>query len=70
LARYIGVMATPENEQKQPMAMTAPVLMNNEQSTDGSSCPKAEYMAFVLPSKYSMENNPPPKVPIASQPGT
>lgn len=54
-------MATPENELKQPMAMTAPVLMNNEQSSDGSTCPKSEYMAFVLPSKYSMESNPPPK---------
>ena len=41
LAKYIGVFGTPENQQKEPMAMTAPVLFENNKN--------GEEMSFVLP---------------------
>jgi hypothetical protein len=46
LAKYIGVFGKPENTISQPMAMTHPVI--KEENTDTSN----EVMKFVLPGEY------------------
>jgi len=47
LAKFIGVMAKPQNEQAEPIAMTAPVLMQRDDSRRGAD--GAYKMAFFLP---------------------
>ena len=51
LAKYIGVFGTPENRQKEPMAMTAPVLFENNKN--------GEEMSFVLPFHMQHVNDVP-----------
>jgi hypothetical protein len=67
LAKYIGVFGTPENKLQQPIAMTAPVLMDEDQ------CGNTENMAFVLPFEFrSMDEIPSPtdkRVEIKEIPG-
>lgn len=59
LARYIGVFSQPDNVEKQPIAMTAPVLIDTTASSH------AHTMMFLLPaSKYaSLEEAPVPSNP-------
>jgi len=75
LAKFIGVMATPENEGAAPIAMTAPVLMSHAPAAppgtgDGDVAYK---MAFFLPaSRFSTAADVPaptsPQVSIADVP--
>ncbi len=51
LAKYIGVFGTPENRKKEPMAMTAPVLFENNRN--------GEEMSFVLPFHMQHVNDVP-----------
>lgn len=63
LAKFIGVMAKPQNEAAQPIAMTSPVLMSRAGGNEGAStsasdadstAPNAYKMAFFLPaSKFT-----------------
>ena len=56
LAKFIGVMAKPENEAKEAIAMTAPVLMSRANDSSSASTPDAGAykMAFFLPaSRYT-----------------
>jgi len=79
LARYIGVFGTPENEGTTSIAMTAPVVMENdnnkpesiamtapvvmENSSSGSSSGMKKMM-FMLPEEYNdMSKIPKPKNP-------
>ena len=56
LAKYIGVFGKPENVAAQPMAMTAPVLMDpDEGQTLAMTAPvinTAKTMSFVLPFEF------------------
>jgi len=49
LARFIGVMAKPENEAAAPIAMTAPVLMQPSGGKSGDGSGDGYKMAFFLP---------------------
>mmetsp|Transcript_52368 Transcript_52368/g.131563 ORF Transcript_52368/g.131563 Transcript_52368/m.131563 type:complete len:219 (-) Transcript_52368:221-877(-) len=63
LARYIGVFGQPENEGKTPIAMTAPVVKQEQQGTAISmtapvvkwagGSQEGEVMAFVLPAEFT-----------------
>lgn len=54
LARYIGVFGTPENKEKQPMSMTAPVIsepviVKTDSKKNNTNKMDMKNMAFVLP---------------------
>lgn len=79
LARYIGVFGTPENDNQQPISMTAPVVMQRQekeqlqqqqeqqhqlQSTDKVNGKGHKVMKFILPAELdSMEKIPKPTNP-------
>mmetsp|Transcript_20237 Transcript_20237/g.28465 ORF Transcript_20237/g.28465 Transcript_20237/m.28465 type:complete len:193 (+) Transcript_20237:90-668(+) len=54
LAKYIGVFGEAQNQQKQKIAMTAPVV-NRE---DGK---QVRFMQFLLPSKFTIDTAPIPQ---------
>mmetsp|Transcript_12235 Transcript_12235/g.19981 ORF Transcript_12235/g.19981 Transcript_12235/m.19981 type:complete len:168 (+) Transcript_12235:117-620(+) len=54
LAKYIGVFGEAQNQQKQKISMTAPVV-NRE---DGK---QVKFMQFLLPSKYNIDTAPIPQ---------
>lgn len=72
LAKYIGVFGTPSNESKQPMAMTAPVIMTEPatkalamkapvlNSESGSGDAFTSTMSFVMPFHETMDTLPTP----------
>lgn len=74
LARYIGVFGTPENEGKEAISMTAPVVMSKDAGTkmamtapvitENSDTQGEKVMKFILPAEYdSMEKIPKPTNP-------
>jgi hypothetical protein len=71
LARYIGVFGSPENNGQQPISMTAPVVMQNQQQQQSIARddPNGDddghkVMKFILPAELdSMEKIPKPTNP-------
>ena len=67
LARYIGVFGDPENEGKQSMAMTAPVVKEMHASKIAMTAPVVKnegMMQFMLPAEYdSVDKIPKPTNP-------
>lgn len=61
LASYIGVLTTPKNQSKEPIAMTAPVRMQPERIAMTAPVKMDQNtMAFILPSKYTIDTTPKP----------
>eukprot|EP01083_Nonionella_stella_P027670 76200_1 len=56
LAKYIGVFATPENDNEQAISMTAPVVTYNNNNCNNDS--DDVRMQFILPSKLKSPPNP------------
>lgn len=78
LARYIGVIGTPENEGNQPISMTAPVMKGHDgpvkiamtapvvkqESSSSAAGSGTATMAFVLPAEFdALEKIPKPTNP-------
>lgn len=68
LARYIGVFATPENQQANTVAMTTPVVSQPIAMTtpvvSSAGSAEASIMRFILPSQYQqVEDAPVPTNP-------